>query len=163
MYGRYGNVSKRYHHIQRVVHPVTVVRDPYVLIKFYEMHIKGQKPTGSFVMDGVSALEEELDIPFRIDHGCGLGFAILSHDTLNVDVWDKKDPHVLRNTLYGFKTFRGKIRNFEQLDLDDSGSFCIWELGIVNHEKEAWKRYLASSKADADKAAYLSSLINGPL
>lgn len=41
------------------------------------------------------------------------------------------------------------------------GTFCVWELGIVNHEKDAWKRFLLSERSQEDREAYLNDLYYG--
>jgi hypothetical protein len=40
-------------------------------------------------------------------------------------------------------------------------TFCVWELGAVAHEREAWTRYLCSPRDDAAKRAYLRSSYEG--
>jgi hypothetical protein len=34
-------------------------------------------------------------------------------------------------------------------------TFCVWELGAVGHEREAWTRYLYSARDEAARRAYL--------
>lgn len=34
-------------------------------------------------------------------------------------------------------------------------TFCVWELGVVAHEREAWAGYLRSNRDDAARRAYL--------
>ena len=38
---------------------------------------------------------------------------------------------------------------------------CVWELGAVVHEREAWTRYLYSARDEHAKAAYLSDRFTG--
>jgi hypothetical protein len=105
-------------------------------------------------------LEQEIDKK-RIEPLIGLGFAILSEDMLNVARWDTEYPIVIKNQVYGYK--KNDLRTAELLDIGNAGSFCIWELGIVDHEKNAWKRYLESERTERDKERYLDSMIEGDL
>ena len=80
---------------------------------------------------------------------------------LNVARWDRDYPIVLKNKIYGFK---GSIYSAEPLDIREVGSFCIWELGIVAHEKEAWKRFLEHPNiGEAEKRQYLEDFVEGNL
>ena len=38
---------------------------------------------------------------------------------------------------------------------------CVWELGAVLHEQQAWSRYLRSARAEQDKLAYLHDRFSG--
>jgi hypothetical protein len=40
-------------------------------------------------------------------------------------------------------------------------TFCVWELGAIAHEREAWTRYLLSSRDEAAKHAYLRDTYDG--
>jgi hypothetical protein len=40
-------------------------------------------------------------------------------------------------------------------------TFCVWELGAICHERQAWTRYLCSSRDDEAKRAYLRSSYEG--
>ena len=41
------------------------------------------------------------------------------------------------------------------------GTYCVWELGAVWHEQQAWKRYLRSARDDAAKLGYLGDSYRG--
>jgi hypothetical protein len=40
-------------------------------------------------------------------------------------------------------------------------TFCVWELGAVWHEQQAWVRFLSSARDDAAVAAYLTDQFTG--
>jgi len=40
-------------------------------------------------------------------------------------------------------------------------TFCVWELGAVAHEREAWSRYLLSARDEAARQAYLRDCYDG--
>ncbi len=41
------------------------------------------------------------------------------------------------------------------------GTFCVWELGVVWHEQQAWKRFLTSKRATEDVTRYLNDRFEG--
>lgn len=98
----------------------------------------------------------------KIDPEIGLGFAIYSPGYLNVARWRKENPIVLRNSLYEFYP-SAPLNTALPGDLNAGGAFCVWELGIVAHEREAWKKYLTSKRAREDKVQYLIDFIEGDL
>ncbi len=40
-------------------------------------------------------------------------------------------------------------------------TFCVWELGAVAHERDAWSEYLESRRDDAARRAYLGDSYEG--
>ncbi|MGZ8782626.1 MAG: hypothetical protein ACXWZB_03920 [Gaiellaceae bacterium] len=40
-------------------------------------------------------------------------------------------------------------------------TFCVWELGAVCHEQQAWSRFLRSERGVAERAAYLRDTVTG--
>jgi hypothetical protein len=40
-------------------------------------------------------------------------------------------------------------------------TFCVWELGAVAHEREAWASYLLSPRDEAARHAYLRDCLDG--
>lgn len=41
------------------------------------------------------------------------------------------------------------------------GTFCVWELGPVWHERQAWVRFLRSERDEAAKRAYIADRFSG--
>ena len=88
-------------------------------------------------------------------HRCGASFYFLlvctwrSHNELWETVWAKAGDHD--------PCFRPWPREGTHVP-----TFCVWELGAVSHEREAWSRYLSSARDDEARRAYLSSSYAGP-
>ncbi len=47
------------------------------------------------------------------------------------------------------------------VDAEHRPTFCVWELGAVTHEREAWMRYLRSERDEAARRAYLCDAFSG--
>jgi len=152
-----GNI-KNYKHEPRTARAQGLVTNPKLVLKLYSM-AKSLHPTERTIYYTGKILENKID-EGEIKPLIGLGFAILSEDMLNVARWDTEYPIVLKNQIYGFER---SVDSLEPLNINDVGSFCIWELGIINHEKEAWKKYLQSEKSELDKEGYIKNFIEGKL
>ena len=46
-------------------------------------------------------------------------------------------------------------------DGEDVPAACVWELGVICHERMAWHRYLFSGRTEADKRAWLADTYTG--
>lgn len=57
----------------------------------------------------------------------------------------------------------GAAGGYEPLSFETShrGTYCVWELGAVWHERNAWVRFLSSSRDAAAKRAYLEDRFSG--
>lgn len=154
-----GNINTYKHRPREVITHGTVWH-PLCILKFYEMCKERSYFKPEFVNRAASFLEDEIKEE-RIDKHSGLGFAILSEDSLNVARWDKEYPTALRNDIYIFDNQDLNVINL--LDIRDVGAFCVWELGIVNFEREQWMKYLQSERYVEDKHDYIKEMIEGPL
>ncbi|MFC1754220.1 hypothetical protein ACFL96_12665 [Thermoproteota archaeon] len=162
-YSKIGKLKGHYKHEPRIVTPCSPVATPELVLKMYTMeksanYGEGIRFTNERVGDAKSFLEKEI-LAGNIDPLLGLGFAILSDDMLNVVKWDEEHPIVLRHDIFGYEN--DDISKMARLDMNDCGSFCIWEMGIANHEKNAWGEYLASLRTKFNKQHYLGSLLRG--
>jgi len=157
-----GNI-KNFKNPQRIVEPKGLIITPKLILKKYDMYteIPSDKQTinlfDTFLMEGI---EKKF-----IDAKSGFGFAILSRDMLNIIKWDKTYTIVAVNQLYEFpvKGNKRKILESKLVNISDFGAYCVWELGIVNHERKVWIEYLNSKKTELDKIKYLKSTIKGGL
>lgn len=161
-YSHIGNIREDYQHEPRDVRSRGVVTTPRLALKFYSM----MKPSTSSatIRETVDAAQRLLKTEIKygkIAPEVGMGFAILSEDMLNVARWDSKHPIVLKNYIYEYE--KGDVLTATPTYAGEIGSFCIWELCIVQHERDAWKRYLVSEHEEEDKKRYLEDCFEGTL
>jgi hypothetical protein len=96
----------------------------------------------------VGELEISGELGFVILHRCGDGFYFLlvctwrNENELWETVWAKDGDADL-----AFRPWR--------MEGAHRPTFCVWELGAVCHEREAWSRFLLSGRGPADREAYL--------
>ena len=83
------------------------------------------------------------DLGFVILHRCGEAFYFLL-----VSTW--RNENELWESVYA-KPNAGEP-NFKPFIVETShrGTFCVWELGVVWHEQQAWKRFLHVTSAQTD-------------
>jgi len=152
-----------YKHEPRCVVPCGLIENSNLVLKFYAMFKEAL--TQSNVDEAKGFLEDRIGLGVglgEIDPLSGFGFAILSEDMLNVARWDT-NPIVLRNQIYSYEQDENTSRYFDNaklLDISDIGSFCIWELGIVEYERRDWMKYLKSERNEADKRYYLGNMMH---
>jgi hypothetical protein len=151
-----GNVEG-YTHEPRTARAEGILLDERLALKLYSM-VKQNPPAEEKIREVIEIRDNKIQNQ-EISPLIGMGFMILSEDMLNVARWDDKYPIVLKNQIYEFK--EGDLKTLNPLELKEAGSFCMWELGIVNHEKQAWKKYLCSQRNKKDKEEYLDNFYYG--
>jgi len=106
--------------------------------------------------DKAGRLELDAELGFVVLHFCGEEFFFLIISTWrgNNELWEsvyyKQDA-----AMPGFALFPRDNRH--------KGAYCVWELGPVWHEKQAWVRFLDSARDAAAERAYLEDRFTGPV
>lgn len=90
------------------------------------------------------------DLGFIIMHRCGKNYLLL------VCTWRNE------NELWESVYYDGS-GNFEIWDRSKTHlpTYCVWEMGIVYHESQSWKKYLGSGRVEKDKEKYLNDFFEG--
>jgi hypothetical protein len=105
---------------------------------------------------GSGALGLDRELGFVILHRCGKAFYFLIVSTWrgSNELWETifyKENEAMEE--FAPYTFTSAHR----------GTFCVWELGAVVHEKDAWVRFLTSDRSGRDREAYLEAVFRGPV
>lgn len=91
-----------------------------------------------------------VDLGFVIMHRCG------DHYLLLVCTW-RSENELWESVYYdGSGKFEIWDRNKTHLP-----TYCVWEMGIVYHESQSWKKYLGSEREEKDTEAYLNDFFEG--
>lgn len=157
-----GNLPADYRHHPKLVRPAEDLVLPNALLKWYDVYQEGAAVSAELRSMARDFLAAEVDagalridgeLGFVVHHLCGESFYFLI-----VCTW--RHCNEMWETLYA-------------RDAKDGGAFalvpqgthmeiiCVWELGAVLHEQQAWTRYLYSARDEQAKLAYVNDRFTG--
>ena len=156
-------VSSGYRHITKSITAGRVLAlDGYATLKWYDIAAPEEPAPAAIrdlarqcLVDEVTGGAIELEgLGFVILHRCGEAFYFLLACTWAGDneLWETvwaKDGDAER-TFRPWPLARGH-----------HPTFCVWELGAVWHEQQAWSRFLRSERGTEDVRAYLADSYTG--
>ena len=161
------SVSPAYRHHQRLIEPGQPLQLGSGSLKWYVIRRPQSLLPDGLVQDTQAFLRAEVDAG-RLDVSGQAGFVILhladaadrpdSVALLLVSTWRYANElweSVYAQPLDGTSDYRRVPRG------DHAATYCVWELGAVWHERQAWSRYLDSARDDEAERAYMSDLFTG--
>lgn len=157
-----GNVPNSYEHEWRVAEP----REPIVLhaatFKWYHVHREGVPVPAQLDADA-RAVISRLAASGDWDLAYGLNVALLHHSTthayLIAAVW--RNHQELWERVYSKNLATSAPFVAVATDNADTPCACVWELGVICHERMAWHRYLFSERTETDKRGWLADTYTG--
>jgi len=156
-------LDTKYRHQPKEVTPRTQLDVPGAWLKWYNLAPEAQpvpdeieQRARRFLVAQAEAktLGFDSELGFVILHRCGEAFYFLLVSTWrgSNELWETifyKENEAMKD--FGLYTFKGAHR----------GTFCVWELGAVAHEKDAWVKFLESARTGSDRQKYLASSFRG--
>ena len=93
------------------------------------------------------------EMGFVILHRCERNFYFLI-----LSIW--RNDNELWETVYAK---RSADTDFSLFDMSKTqrGTYCVWEMAVVWHERQAWRRFLRSARTAEDRSKYLDDKIEG--
>jgi hypothetical protein len=159
--GRLEQVAPEYRHRQKFVKPGDALISPKVYLKWYDIYREEMPISSQLVHVARDFLLSEIEtgkLPLENE----LGFLIhhQSADIYILYVCTWRNENEVWETIY-FRDLKdgGDFRLLERGST--APTFCVWVLGAVWHEQQAWTRYLYSQRDDAAKYAYLQDQMTG--
>ena len=162
---RYG-VDPDYRHVAKHAHPATSIGLGEAVLKWYDV-ARPEDP----VPDDIRALARRaLDDASQLGElqlGDKLGFAILPRcgsegfHFLLVQTW--RGDNELWQTVWAKHDDADPGFHPWVVEAGHRPTFCIWELGVVAHERLAWAAYLGSTRDAAARRTYLGDVYEGPV
>jgi hypothetical protein len=156
-------VAPAYQHRQKFAAPNDALISDNVYLKWYDIYREETPIPAPFVDEARSFLLSELaagslplknEIGFAIHHQCATVYILYICTWRNEnEVWET----IYIKDLAGDNVFRQLERS------STTPTFCVWVLGVVGYEQQAWTRYLSSPRDDAAKHAYLQEQMMGPV
>ena len=156
------NVAPAYTHYDKLIEPEDNIEVRGSSLKWYNV-ARAESPipsevrllARSFLERESAALSERSgELGFVILHRCGEDFYFLI-----VATW--RNENELWEAVYAKED--AKQLDFREFNFEgpDRGTFCVWELVAVWHERQAWRRYLLSERDDNARLTYLGDQYRG--
>jgi hypothetical protein len=161
------SVAPTYQHHQRLVTPGEGINLGSARLKWYDIRRPQTDIPNELVESSYDFLRYEVE-QGRLAIDYELGFVILhradgpkgpdSVALLLVTTW--RSSNELWKTFY-FKDVVGVESYQELVSGSSSPAYCVWELGAVWHEQQAWTRFLSSSRNEDAIRVYLADQFEG--
>jgi hypothetical protein len=160
---RIGPVDAGYRHVPKLVRPGTSLALGDTILKWYDL-ARAEAPVPYRVRELAYAalcggsrsgeIELSADLGFAILHRCGESFYFLI-----ASIW--RNDNELWETVWAKDG--EALATFEPWDVEGRPrpTYCVWELGVVCHERLAWSRYLASARDASARSAYVLDTYRG--
>jgi hypothetical protein len=156
-------VGASYRHVSKTAQPGQSAALGNTLLKWYEIAPDGE-PVPPSVSDlarlglaDAARLSGALDVAgfgFVILHRCGEAFTFLL-----VCTWDGDNE--LWETVWAKDGDQDREFHPWPLDGTHRPTFCVWELGVVAHERLAWARFLSSARDRDSRLEYMRDTYEG--
>lgn len=155
-------VSTGYRHYQKRITPAPAFEAAGLHLKWYDIAFTFLAVSPELNAEARQFLSGEIEsgqfrgaqeLGFVILHDCGdVVFLLASTWRNSNELWETiyvKQPDNRR----GFEPMRHACHH--------KPTFCVWEMGAVAHEAQAWSRFLASERDDDAREAYFSDMYAG--
>ena len=156
-------VSTEYRHATKTIQPAHTIALGDAVLKWYDiapadepvpsdLNVLARGTLHAAAESGALDLEDGLG--FVILHRCGESFYFLlistwrNENELWETVWAKNGEEDV-----GFRPW--------PIEGTHRPTFCVWELGAVWHEQQAWSRFLRSPRGARERDAYLHDTFEG--
>jgi hypothetical protein len=157
-------VHEGYRHYAKVITPRDGIYLPECRLKWYDIGYK-EFPVSSdlhadareVVIEAVSSAAPGTfgDVGFVVLHDCGeIVFLMLGTWRGNNELWQ---------TIFEHRPEEAAGFTLQRIGGNHRPSACVWELGAISHEAQAWARYLSTGRTPADLEAYLADYYAGEI
>lgn len=158
-----GNIiPERYLYHKKKITPGALLKLAGACLKWYELYPPEADFTREQVQETRKFIETEAEAS-RLKLENELGFVILHRagDYLLLLITTWRNTNEMWETVYLKKA--GESENFIPVKFksDHKETYCVWELGIVWHERNAWVSFIESKRDEEAKLIYIDDLFTG--
>ena len=158
-----GNVvPEGYEYYEKIFKPAEGLSLPAAYLKWYNLYAPDLPITEEQVTESrayVATIAKDLKLNGE------LGFVILhragSYLLLMIMTW--RNTNEIWEAVYAKDVTKSDGYAETHFETNHRGTFCVWELGAVWHERHAWVRFIKSKRDNAAKLAYINDLFTGQL
>jgi len=157
-------VDERYRHVEKHAQPASSIGLGDAVLKWYDLARTDDPVPAEVRALARRALDDSTQVG-ELRLGDGLGFVILHRcgsagfHFLLVGTW--RNDNELWETVWAKHDDADPGFHPWVVDEGHRPTFCIWELGVVEHERLAWAAYLGSKRDAAARRAYLGDTFEG--
>jgi len=159
-------VVEGYRHVAKHAQPASSVGLGAAVLKWYDL-ARPEDPVPAEVRALARGVLDDAARVGELELGDGLGFVILHRcgtegfHFLLVGTW--RNDNELWETVWA--KHDDADPGFHPWVAGDGHrpTFCVWELGVVAHERVAWAEYLGSPRDATARRAYLGDTFEGPV
>ena len=158
-----GNVvPEDYLYYEKIITPREPLSLPTACMKWYDLYPDDAPITPEQAAECRDFIRSEVESG-RLKLEGELGFVILhragSYLLLLFTTW--RNTNEMWESVYTKDLTGSGGYTLNQFESSHRGTYCVWELGAVWHERHAWVRFLSSKRDDAAKLAYINDLFEG--
>ena len=159
--GRFGNVvPEGYKYSEKLVTPGENLNVLNAYLKWYNISPPDVEISKAQVSESRSFLEAEVE---RLKFEGELGFVLLHRAgpvlLLLLTTW--RNTNEMWESVYVKDLTRAGGYEPVMFESSHRGTYCVWELGPVWHERHAWVRFLSSKRDEEAKLAYVNDRFSG--
>jgi hypothetical protein len=158
-----------YVHHQRIAVPGPDFVLPSIQLKWYQIHRPGVEISDVLIEESRRFIKVEIEGGrLKIANEFGFVMLHLGDEPPSRNTFAMLFACTWRNNNELWRTLYTKSLGSDQeytLFMNDGhiGAFCVWELGVVLHEREAWNRYLYTGRDEKASLAYYNDKVDGPV
>ncbi|HSD62159.1 MAG TPA: hypothetical protein VLB50_00110 [Ignavibacteriaceae bacterium] len=158
-----GNIiPEGYKYYQKKIMPGHLLNLPGGALKWYELYPPDIEIKQKQIIEARAFLEAEAKTgKLKLDGE--LGFVILhragEYLLLLLTTW--RNTNEMWESVYLKNISQPDSYSALKFENNHKGTYCVWELGIIWHERNAWVRFIESARDDAAKQDYLNNMFSG--
>lgn len=160
-----GNIiPEGYKFYKKKITPGNLLHLHGVSLKWYELYPPDMGITQKQNLEARAFLEAEVKTG-KLKFDGELGFAILHRagDYLLLLLTTWRNTNEMWESIFVKNVVHHESYSPFKFENDHKGTYCVWELGIVWHERNAWVRFIESARDAAAKEAYLLDRLSGTI
>jgi hypothetical protein len=156
-----GNVvPEGYGYYEKLITPAQDLSLARAYLKWYDLYpadvpitAEQREECREFVAAEVERLKIDHELGFVIFHRAGSWLLLMIMTWRNTnEIWE---------SVYVKQVGSAEAYKLNEFPTTHRGTFCVWELKAVWHERDAWVRFLSSKRDEAAKLAYINDRFEG--
>lgn len=160
-----GNIiPEGYIYYRKMIDPGSQLNLQGASFKWYNLYPYDSYITNGQVSESKEFIENEV-ISGKLKFENELGFVILHRagDYLLLLITSWRNTNEMWESIYCKKAANEEVYKPIKFKTDHKGTYCVWELGIIWHERNAWVKFINSKRNNDSKLNYMNDLFSGEI